>query len=163
MLQGNGPDPRFHEGAQDERHGGGVALAPPAVVVDASVAVKWYVDEELSDEAIALRRQWAASGTRILVPDFLRLEFTNAISFQKNITPAEKRRMVHNLLETTFDTLITDPDMIKDALELALKLNASVYDCLYLAFALYYKATLVTADARFAAKAKGHPVKVLGG
>lgn len=137
-------------------------MAPPAVVVDASVAVKWYLDEESSEKAIELRRRWNASGTRVLVPDFLRLEFTNAISGQKHLTSAEKRRMVHNLLETPFDTPITDPDMIKDALELSLKLNASVYDCLYLAFAIGNKAVLVTADAKFAAKAKGYPVDVLG-
>jgi predicted nucleic acid-binding protein len=132
-------------------------------VVDASVAVKWYVDEDDSEKARALLDTWNASGTAVLVPDFLRVEFANAISKQKIMTAAEKRRMVHHLLETPFDTPVTDPDMIKDALELALKLNASVYDCLYLAIAIYRKATLITADARFAGKAKGYPITVLGG
>ena len=37
------------------------------VVVDASVALKWYVDEEDSEAALAL----LASDERLIAPDFL--------------------------------------------------------------------------------------------
>ena len=49
------------------------------VVVDASVAVKWLIDEEFSREAIALGQQWADAGIRIAAPHLMPFEVSNAM------------------------------------------------------------------------------------
>ena len=47
--------------------------------------------------------------------------------------------------------------LLDEAQTLALQLNASTYDCLYLALALKEGATLVTADVRFLNAAASRP------
>ena len=44
------------------------------VVVDASLAFKWLVEEEHSDKADALGRMWASQGTRSAAPYFMPVE-----------------------------------------------------------------------------------------
>jgi predicted nucleic acid-binding protein len=45
--------------------------------------------------------------------------------------------------------------LVPRALELSLRLDESVYDCLYVAAAIESEAALVTADARLARAARG--------
>lgn len=48
-------------------------------VVDASVAIKWFVKEEDSDNATALARFWADEGTRLAAPFLMPFEVANAL------------------------------------------------------------------------------------
>jgi len=60
-----------------------------------------------------------------------------------------------------FEITPMESELIHKALELALELNATVYDCIYLALAIFADARLITADAMFAKKAQGYPVVLL--
>ena len=52
------------------------------VVVDTSLAVKWFVDEPDSPAATALLESWRAAGIGLAAPDLLPREFINSL-FQK--------------------------------------------------------------------------------
>ena len=49
------------------------------VVVDASVAFKWLVEEENSDKATALTRLWDDEGTHLAAPPLMPFEVANAL------------------------------------------------------------------------------------
>lgn len=49
------------------------------VVVDASVAVKWLIEEEDSDRAISLARVWANDGVQPVAPYLMPYEVSNAL------------------------------------------------------------------------------------
>ena len=49
------------------------------VVVDASVAIKWLVEEDDSDKVTALARFWADEGTRLAAPYLMPFEVANAL------------------------------------------------------------------------------------
>lgn len=49
------------------------------IVVGASVAVKWLVKEEDSDQATDLARFWADEGTRLAAPFLMPFEVANAL------------------------------------------------------------------------------------
>ena len=49
------------------------------VVVDASLALKWLVEEENSDKATALTRLWSEQGTQLAPPPLLPFEVANAL------------------------------------------------------------------------------------
>lgn len=136
-------------------------MAAAPVVVDASVAVKWYLPEEGSDEARRIRDDSEKAGARLLFPDLLHIEFANAIWAQKNLSPQEKKRIVGHFIRVPFEMVRPDAELVNDAMDLALELRATVYDSLYLALALRVKGTCITADSDFARKAGGYPVKVL--
>ena len=56
-----------------------MAVNNDVVVVDASVAFKWLVEEEHSDKATALARLWDDEGVRLTAPHFMPFEVTNIL------------------------------------------------------------------------------------
>ncbi len=49
------------------------------VVVDASVAFKWLVEEENSDKATELTRLWDDEGVQLAAPSLMPFEVANAL------------------------------------------------------------------------------------
>ena len=55
--------------------------APSALVVDASVAVKWHLgDEEHADQAVQLLQRFAQGDVELLAPTQIRYEVPSAIT-----------------------------------------------------------------------------------
>lgn len=131
------------------------------VLVDASVAVKWVLQEPDSERARDL------IGTDdMIAPDFLLLEAAHVLGKQHRRRALAEDDAVAGLqtIEGTIARLLPSMGAVAVAQRLAMTLNASVYDSLYLVIALAEGVTLVTADARFArAAASAHPgaVRVL--
>jgi predicted nucleic acid-binding protein len=121
-----------------------------AAVVDASVAVKWVVQEVASDRARSL-----AQG-RLEAPDLLPVECAN-ILWKKvcfgNLTEREAVARLHALLRAPV-VLAASHDLLESALRLSFNLRHPVYDCLYLALSLKRGLPLVTADKRLAGVAR---------
>jgi len=114
-------------------------------VVDASVVVKWVVDEVGSDEAAALR------GDELQAPDWIRVECANVLwakSRRRELAPNEASERLALLLEAPV-ALFPASEILERAFALAQELAHPVYDCLYLALALERRCPLVTADERF--------------
>jgi len=122
-------------------------------VIDASVAVKWVLDEPGSQQARGL------AGARLEAPDLLLVECAN-ILWKKaqlgDLRPAEALARL-DLLGRAPVAWASSPDLLGDALRLALDLRHPVYDCLYLALALQLGIPLVTADRRFARAVSRRP------
>lgn len=121
-----------------------------ALVVDASVVLKWIIDETGSDAALALK------GHDMVAPAILRLETANVLRTlcQRGAVTQRQARDLFDLLVSAPVTIIDQDTVLETrALDLALELDHPVYDCIYLALAERTGRTLVTADARFARKA----------
>ena len=139
-----------------------------AVVVDASVAVKWCLpveDEQLVPEAEELLASYRARDIAFLVPDLFWLELASALW-----KAVRNRKIDRNRAERSY-SLVTDLgiptiatfDLVPAALDLAVMHDRTVYDSIYVALALQYRANLITADERLAnALAARFPVKWLG-
>ncbi len=138
------------------------------IVIDASLAVKWYADEEHSDAADGVL---ADNPGNIVVPAVFLGEVIGALVRRANIDKALRGESEASIAR--FVTLMTgqwirteqsDPPAIANAAQLALDLGHPLKDCIYLALAMELGCDLVTCDTRFAAKAKGvwAAVRVLG-
>ena len=118
------------------------------LVVDASVAVKWLVDEEGSEAADYLLE----AEFELHAPRLLAAEVANAL--WRKARRGEIERGDAGLLAGAAATMpvawCDDEDIAGEATRLALGLDRPVYDCLYLALAHRIEARLVTADTRFA-------------
>ncbi len=115
-------------------------------VIDASVALKWFVVETLSEAAEEL----LFSSADLHAPDLLAVEVTNAA--WKKVLRREIGQSQAKLMAVAIHrggpTLYPSELFIERALEIAFALAHPVYDCLYLACAESLEAPLVTADAR---------------
>jgi predicted nucleic acid-binding protein len=133
------------------------------LVIDASVALKWVLDEPGSDAADALLDE------TLIAPGLWLVEVANALwrrRRQGELTQDEARRRLSALMDAPVSTTPIEDDLLAAA-ELAASLDHPVYDCLYLALAIREDAVMVTADPRFATAAGRRPefarrVRVLG-
>jgi predicted nucleic acid-binding protein len=125
------------------------------VVVDASVAARWFLTLDRSDAATALLR----SGERLIAPDLVVVEATNTawkartfggVSLETVIDFVEKSARL-------FHELVPAADLKDRALEIALALKHPAYDCFYLALAQQRDCKLVTADERLQRRCTGTP------
>lgn len=135
-----------------------------AVIVDASVVVKWFVVEELHAEARDL-----LTGTEALfAPDILATEVANALwakAARGEIDEPVALRDVAAVSGRGEPELRPSPPLAPRAFSLARQLNHPVYDCVYLALAERLDAPLVTADRRFVAAVRrndDHRARLLG-
>jgi predicted nucleic acid-binding protein len=117
------------------------------IVIDASVAVKWYLPEEDTPQARALL---VGAYVRV-VPDLVFTEVSSAFLRQvraETLTLEEAGNSLQELGDLELDVYPTRP-LLPDALALATRYGRSLYDAVYLALALREGAPLVTADRRF--------------
>lgn len=114
-------------------------------IVDASVAMKWIVDEEGSTLAASLAAEDLAA------PELMLSECANALwaKVRRGELERNEARERMRLLGTAPLRLDRTPELIDVALDLALTLKHPVYDCLYLALSIKEAAPVVTADRRF--------------
>lgn len=128
-----------------------------ALVVDASVALKWVLGEPDSHLAQAL----AESEQDLLVPDFWLNEACNVCWLQVRKgkwTPDEAREGLALLRAMVPPTATGDLDLHDVALDIGLAVNHSTYDTLYLAFAIAMGARgVVVADRPFVQDMSRHP------
>ena len=127
--------------------------ASPAFVIDASVAIKWVIEEAGSDHAAAL-----LDGRPLLAPDLLMPECANIL--WKKATRGEvsndEAAMAADLLGAVCVELVPMRGFLAAATRLALELGHPAYDCFYLALAVDRDVPMITADGRFVAALRRH-------
>ena len=117
------------------------------LVIDASVACKWYFEENLSAEARAL----AGSDAAFSAPDMILAECANA-AWRRVIGKAIPQAQAQAFLKALpqwFESLVPSVRLHEAAFEMACVLKHPVYDCQYLALAQDEETRLVTADYAF--------------
>ncbi len=126
------------------------------IVIDANVAVKWYIPESGTETALELMN----GHHQLFAPHLIRLEVLTAITRRVRngeATEAEARSQCsrwHNHLREGTVTLVPDDDVLEDAVELSYRALHPLLDCMYLATAKRFDAELVTADRKLHNRAK---------
>ena len=134
-----------------------------SIVVDASVALKWVLDEPGKEAADALLDE------ELIAPALWLLEAANALwkrAQRGEITAEQARARLAELFNAPVTATAIEDDL-PAAADLADALGHPVYDCLYLAAALRENTYVVTADRRFHAVVEQSPtlskaVRLLG-
>jgi predicted nucleic acid-binding protein len=123
------------------------------VVVDASIAFKWFAQENGTDRALVLLER----GEPIVAPDLIVAEVCNAAwkSLRRGeLTPAQFDAIVSAVTQP-FSRLVPLEGLIRPAAALTRRLDHPIYDCLYLALADSEGVPVVTADQRLLAAVSG--------
>jgi predicted nucleic acid-binding protein len=120
------------------------------LVIDASVALKWYLDEPNAETA----REILASNEMLVAPEIIVSEIANAawLRLNRGDVTTEQAKALLAEVPGAFVALMPTVDLALRALEIATELKHPVYDALYLATCEKWNAPLVTADARLLAK-----------
>ena len=132
------------------------------IVVDASVAAKWFLPEPGSDAAAELRKQ----DNDLIAPVLVVAEVGSAFwksAMRGDLAGLDVVDMLRNAAGH-FNRLIPVESIAAEAMALAIDLKHPIYDCFYLALAVRERAPLVSADKRLIAagkRAKGIEVRAL--
>jgi predicted nucleic acid-binding protein len=116
------------------------------LVIDASVAAKWFLPENDSDKAIRL----LDGRHQLLAPDLIYAEYGNILWKQHtraSMDPVEAAKAIERFLRVPLQVHPSQV-LLPRALSLAIQTRRTVYDCLYLALAMDANTVMVTADRR---------------
>ncbi len=122
------------------------------LVVDSSVAVKWFLTEP--DHALAVAVSKTAE--RIYAPELLIAEVTNVAwkeAIRKKISGEQAHAIAAQIAQAPV-TFVPIAQLHKRAIEIALEINHPIYDCLYLACAEAFGVRLITADQKILNKTR---------
>jgi predicted nucleic acid-binding protein len=122
------------------------------IVVDTSVAVKWFVSETGRERALSVLEEPERHAPALIVAEIGNVAWKKAIVGE---VTAEQAYFICTSASRYFAVLHRSELLIDRAIEIALRLRHPIYDCLYLACAQRVGARLVTADERLLAALDG--------
>lgn len=142
-------------------------MASEALVLDASVAVKWYLQDEVyAAEAAHLLDRFVGGETNLVAPDYIRYELVSALGVATmrrppRLSAAAGRQAIDSFSQLGVPTQDSD-GLIQAADPLIHQFEVAFYDALYLAHAQRLDLPLITADAGFYERVRreGHAVWV---
>lgn len=119
-------------------------------MVDASVAIKWYVPENHSECASRLLTRQHKGEISFHVPDLFLSEVGNIVwkKCRAGEFEASVARDIAAALIRVPKTIHAVQTLLPSALDLALAMNRTVYDSVYVALAVALDSVMVTADER---------------
>ncbi len=123
---------------------------PRELVLDTSVAVKFYLPEEGREEALALLAAVGEGEARLLAPSTVQPELFNALWQQhrrEKLSREEVGEHWGDFSVTSID-LYAPEDLMPSAAQIALETGIIIYDALFLALAEDAESVMVTADER---------------
>ena len=103
------------------------------LVIDASIAVKWVVEENGTPEALALRQK-----ARLIAPELLVAECANILwkKVQRGELLKEEALLAARLLQGAEIELLPTRFLFEAATRMSIEIDHPAYDCLYLALAV---------------------------
>lgn len=129
------------------------------VILDASVAVKWFLpDEDGVKEALGLRSALLTRSVELAAPDIIWAEVCQSL-----VRAVRRGRMGREAARAVVDELIDVRPLVmdsavdlRDAMRVALAVGVSAYDAQYLALGAQLGQPVITADRRLLDQGRDH-------
>lgn len=116
------------------------------LVVDASVAAKWFNLEELSEKAVEIKEAYIKGDLELTAPMHIIYEVGNSIWKNPRLTEADAFDAVAALLQLDLQLLEPTTERATRAMKIARSTNITFYDAIYLQTAEELNIALVTDD-----------------
>jgi len=134
-------------------------MATQAVVVDASVVVKWFNTEEFSEQAVAMRDDHVSGGLVLVAPSLLIWEVCNALRNSPEAGSSGVRKALRDLWDLQIALFEPDPEWMDVAIGEAFDKGITVYDSSYLALTTHLRVTCYSAARALLSKVADHSAK----
>ena len=123
---------------------------PSYLVVDTNVVVKWYLTEELEDEALSILVAGEREDVTLLAPDSVEPEFWNVLwqRHRRGELSLDEVRDYWDALEETPLLMGEVLPLMPLATEIAAHCGCIIYDALFVALAESEDTVVVTADEK---------------
>jgi predicted nucleic acid-binding protein len=118
------------------------------VVVDTSVAAKWFINESGREQALKVLDTPVRHAPDLIIAEIANVAWKKAI---RGEVTSDQARFICASVARYFGVLHRSEALVDRAIDIALRLRHPVYDCLYLACAERAGSRLITADQRLIA------------
>ena len=121
------------------------------IVVDTSVIIKWFFseNEENAEASHLILKRFLHSEIGIITPEIALFELTNVV--KNKIRPENNEMIGMGIIDRIYNLGIVfkiTKQVLKNAFNMALAINESVYDCMFIATAEHFKSKFITDDKR---------------
>jgi predicted nucleic acid-binding protein len=125
-------------------------MAQPALVLDASVAVKWFLTGESSGvpQALDILNGLVLRQLLVLPPDLICYEVLNALTCKKSLSAEQLKIAADSLYSVGMQIIPFGRALMLESVRLASQNNITVYDACYAALAVQNHCALITANPR---------------
>ncbi len=118
------------------------------IVIDASVVVKWFLEENDSDKALTLRDLHVNGTIQLHAPYLILYEVLNALKYSYIFSQHELKQINDALLNYRIHYHIPQPKTANVAIDIAVACNTTIYDSYYMALGIILKCDVITADKK---------------
>ena len=129
------------------------------VVADANVLVKWFVEEEYTEQALNLRADHIAGCVEIVAPAHALLEVADALrkyAARGILAASDVVEAVETLLGFGIEFAAIDRQGVLEAVKYSLERGVTAYDAYYIVLAHRLGAPFYTADRKLLDRVKEH-------
>ena len=125
-------------------------MARFSLVIDASVAVKWFstLGESGVPQAVQLLDSIEQNDSEVMVPDLFFYEVANALTHKKILSLRELQTAVSDMFSLGMKVIPVDYILLSQSMDIARRYSITVYDAFYAAIAAVNHCPLVTANPR---------------
>ncbi|MBS3080480.1 type II toxin-antitoxin system VapC family toxin [Candidatus Pacearchaeota archaeon] len=116
-------------------------------VVDTSVIVKCFLQEDKTDKAVTLIENHLMNNIEIVVPELFFLEVLNTLRYKEK-DENKLNETIKILLNAKFLIVPLNQFILERSLEISLQYDLSIYDALYAALSQIHGCSLVTEDKK---------------
>ena len=119
------------------------------LVIDASIAIKWVIEEDGTPQALILLRH-----AKLIAPELLIAECANILwkKVKRQELSKTEALLAARLLQAAEIELMPARGLLEAAARIAIEVDHPAYDCLYLALAIESDCRFATADQNFLRK-----------
>lgn len=122
------------------------------IVIDASVVVKWFIEENDSDKARLLRDKFIDGKIELIVPSLLYFEVLNALKYSQLFDLSELNDAGESLENYGFKVITIKKKIRKHMIKFAVDHEISIYDASYLGLSIGLGKIFCTADEKIIKK-----------
>lgn len=117
------------------------------LILDTSVIVKWFFrdNEKNKVKADIILNKYKDNKIKIIIPELSVFELANVLRNKTVKYQNEQQDIIDGLYKMGIIFYI-DKEILKNALRIAIDINESVYDCIFLATAEYFNGKFITDD-----------------
>ena len=124
------------------------------LVLDTSIVLKWYKEEEYTEIALKIKKDFVEGLNEIIVPDLVLYEMANVLRFTDGFNERLIKKSLESFIDLGIDTVIPTIEMISLATKLSYKYKITVYDAIFIALSKIINGIFVTADKKLYEKVK---------
>ena len=116
------------------------------IVIDACVALKWFVEESDTKKAVHIQERLLSHKLTVIVPDLFFYEVTNVLKMKAVTNITEVISAVQVLFDSNLRVVPVNRELMEMAAYISDKFDISIYDSIYVAIAKDFNCPLITAD-----------------